>query len=267
MKITALTENTCPAGNFDTEHGLSLYLETGIHKVLFDFGRSSLFAENSKKLGINLSDVDIAILSHGHYDHADGIPAFLEINHKAPIYINEHGFGPHYFKNGRYIGVKKEICVSEELGARTVFTNDYTKLDEGLELFTYNGASAVYETETYGIVKMEEGRLVPDDFSHEQYLLVTEGDKRILISGCSHKGILNIAAWAKPGVLIGGFHFKDVALDEEGCSFLKEAAEALKKFDTMYYTCHCTGKEQYEIMKKYMGEKLSYIACGDTITI
>ena len=48
------------------------------------------------------------------------------------------------------------------------------------------------------------GVAIPDDFRHEQYLLVTEGERRILFSGCSHKGVLNLAAWFEPDIMVGG---------------------------------------------------------------
>lgn len=69
MKIYSLVENTTNNDEFLDEHGLNLYIETNNHKILFDFGQSDCFIENAKKLGVNLQDVDIAILSHGHYEH------------------------------------------------------------------------------------------------------------------------------------------------------------------------------------------------------
>ena len=65
MKITALLENKTNREDMLTEHGLSLYIETEKHKILFDMGQSDLFAKNAAALGIDLSSVDIAVLSHG----------------------------------------------------------------------------------------------------------------------------------------------------------------------------------------------------------
>ena len=86
--------------------------------------------------------------------------------------------------------------------------------------------------------------------------------KKVLISGCSHKGVLNITNWFVPDVLIGGFHFSKLPLDDK----LAEYADYLNKFKTVFYTCHCTGVEQYEFMKKYM-ENLNYISTGDSVEI
>ena len=72
MIIKVLSENTAASDEFGCEHGLSLYVETGKHRLLFDTGASDLFAKNAARLGVELSAVDTAVLSHGHYDHGGG---------------------------------------------------------------------------------------------------------------------------------------------------------------------------------------------------
>ena len=54
MRITTLAENTSVSDNFSAEHGLSLYIETDKHNILFDMGQTELFSENAEKLGIDL---------------------------------------------------------------------------------------------------------------------------------------------------------------------------------------------------------------------
>ena len=73
MKLCTLLENTACRNDLTAEHGLSLYMETGNHKILFDMGQSDAFAANAHKLHIDLTQVDTAILSHGHYDHSGGL--------------------------------------------------------------------------------------------------------------------------------------------------------------------------------------------------
>ena len=101
MKITALVENTVSEEQAERlglgrEHGLSLYIEACGHRILFDMGQSGLFARNAAALGVDLAAVDLAVLSHGHYDHGGGLARFLELNGAAPVYLNEHAFEPHY---------------------------------------------------------------------------------------------------------------------------------------------------------------------------
>lgn len=78
MKITTLIENAHASGNLISEHGLSLYIETKKHKILFDTGQSNAFILNAEKLNIDLKQVDIVIISHGHYDHIGGLIHFFE---------------------------------------------------------------------------------------------------------------------------------------------------------------------------------------------
>ena len=109
---------------------------------------------------------------------------------------------------------------------------------------------------------VKDGRLLPDDFRHEQYLLAEENGKRILFSGCSHKGILNIEDWFRPDVLIGGFHFSKLPADDTLAGY----ARKLDFYETAYYTCHCTGEPQYAFMKKNM-RNLHYISTGEILEI
>jgi 7,8-dihydropterin-6-yl-methyl-4-(beta-D-ribofuranosyl)aminobenzene 5'-phosphate synthase len=69
MLIKTLVENTAISKDFGSEHGLSLYIETKKHKILFDVGASGLFLQNAKRLGVNIVDVDFLVISHGHCDH------------------------------------------------------------------------------------------------------------------------------------------------------------------------------------------------------
>ena len=86
MKISVLIENTAPE-NLKAEWGLSLLIEHGGKKYLLDAGASPAFIENAQALGLSLSDVDAAVLSHAHFDHSDGLDAFCDLNDCAPIYI------------------------------------------------------------------------------------------------------------------------------------------------------------------------------------
>ncbi len=257
MKITVLVENISEKENIISQHGLSLYIETENHKILFDMGQSDLFEQNARKLDIDLSDVDIAIISHGHYDHGGGLERFLEINNKAPVYISKYAFRPHY--NGeKYIG----LDITLKANNRLVFTDDVFEIDNGLVLQHCNSNTKKFKLGSFGLDMIENETVLPDDFRHEQYLEIKENGKTVLISGCSHKGILNIASWFDADVIIGGFHFSKLPLDET----LEQYAKYLNDFDTDFYTCHCTGTDQFDFMKKHMN-RLFYLSSGQRIEI
>ncbi|MEE1263220.1 MBL fold metallo-hydrolase [Ruminococcus sp.] len=254
MKITALTENTAACG-LPVEHGLSLFIEQDGRALLFDMGQTDLFAQNAARLGVDLAAVDIAVLSHGHYDHGGGLRRFLELNQKAPVYLSRHAFEPH-FNGERYIGLDVSLRDSDRL----IFTDGVTKIADGITLYSCSDREKVLDLGSFGLNMKQDGKLVPDDFRHEHYLLLEENGKRVLISGCSHRGIINIMEWFKPDVLIGGFHFNKLPLD----GALRSYAETLASYDTDYYTCHCTGVEQFEYMKRFM-PRLNYLSTGGRV--
>lgn len=258
LKIIVLAENTSEYKNLGCEHGLSLYIETAKHRILFDTGQSELFSINAKKLGVDLSKVDIAILSHGHYDHGGGLKNFLNINKTAPVYINKNAFGAFYNGAEKYIGLCDELKKADRL----IITDDMVVIDDELSLSTCNSRPKFYDLGSFGLNKLVDGKFIPDDFLHEQYLYINDNNKKVLISGCSHKGILNIVNWFDVDVIIGGFHFSKLPLDEK----LKEYANYLSGFKTEFYTCHCTGLEQYEFMKQYL-DNLDYLSTGKTFII
>lgn len=258
MKITVLVENTSLNKDFRPEHGLSLYIETEHHKILFDMGQTSLFADNAKKLGIHLEDVDIAILSHGHYDHGGGLRRFLEINQKAPVYLSPYAFEAHFHGPEKYIGLDASLAESQRL----ICTGDTFSPTPNLTLYSCNHRRKSFELGSFGLSVKQKDTFLPDDFRHEQYLLIEENHKRVLFSGCSHKGILNIAGWFEPDVLVGGFHFSKLPADETLAGY----ARYLGGFPTAYYTCHCTGTAQFEFMKSYI-DNLYYFSTGQSIVL
>ena len=86
MRVTTLIENDEPEsrGDLTAEFGLSLLIETETATVLFDTGATGAFADNAAALGIDLGAVDLAVLSHHHFDHGGGLPRFFDAHPKAP---------------------------------------------------------------------------------------------------------------------------------------------------------------------------------------
>lgn len=263
MKVTALMENTTCCEDFTCEHGLSLYIETGNHRILFDAGQTGAFADNAEKLGIDLAKVDIAILSHGHYDHGGGLKRFLECNQTAPVYLRRDAFMPHFNAAQKYIGLDMELMDS----GRLILTENCLTIAEGITLYSCNDRLRPYPTDSFGLSVRENGRIKPDDFRHEQYLLIEENGRKVCFSGCSHKGILNISQWFQPDVLVGGFHFMKLDTQGEGAKLLSEAAHCLLRHPTVYYTGHCTGEAQFAFIKQIMGEHLQKISTGSVFCV
>ena len=264
MKITALVENRSNCDLIPV-HGLSLYIETERHKLLFDLGPDNTLLKNAEKRGIDLGQVDTVIISHGHFDHGGALAAFLEINHTAKVYIQRRAFEKHYSKS---LGVVKvSVGLDRKLAEHpqvTLVDGEY-RIDEELLLFTVSDTSRFRSTANDTLYD-EQG---PDGFAHEQDLLIF-GERNVLVMGCGHCGIVNILERAKryePKVCIGGYHLMVPAakrsVPEE---ILAGIAGELAGYDMDFYTCHCTGEEAFQ----YLAERVPrtrYLACGDVLTI
>lgn len=263
MRICVLMENSALNSRFACEHGLSLYIEAAGKKILFDAGQTTAFADNAALMGVDLSAVDFAVLSHGHYDHSGGLAHFLEINDHAPVYVHRRAFEPHYHGEERYIGVDPALAHH----SRVVLTDDAFVLSDSLSLCTCAGLPAPHPASVKGMMTKTENGFEIDTFPHEQYLVIEENGKRVVISGCSHKGVLNIVSWLSPDILVGGFHF--MKLDPEGGdhAFLESAAASLLASGCCYYTGHCTGEPAFAFLKARMGDRLHAIPAGAEIVL
>jgi len=141
------------------------------------------------------------------------------------------------------------------------FVGDHLTLSETLSLHCCEKFPQPYFTDPYGMQVKRKNALEPDDFRHELYLLIREGERRIIVSGCSHKGVLNIKTWFAPDVFIGGFHLMRLDPEKEATRLKFTAMELLQK-ETVYYTGHCTGDAQYGVLKAHMGDRLQRLAAG-----
>ena len=260
MKITTLMENTTISPELTAEHGLSLFVQTEGTRFLFDAGQSGAFADNARKLGIDLKTADFAVLSHGHYDHGGGMMRFLECNRRAKIYVNQNAFEAYHNGTEKYIGLDHRLRSVHRL----VRTGDTHTIAPGLTLHSCNGLPRPVPTDPFGLTEQVGQFFLPDDFRHEHYLLVQEAGKRVLFSGCSHKGILNILSWFRPDVLVGGFHFKSLDPDSQQ---LRAWGEAMANYDTVFYTGHCTGEKQFAVLKSILGDRLHAISTGTVVEI
>lgn len=265
MIIKVLVENSTKDPCLQAEHGLSLYMECGPHRILFDMGQTDAFRKNAEKMGVDLTKVDCAVLSHGHYDHGGGLRAFLQVNDHAPIYVHKRAFEPHYHGAQKYIGLPSSLQGHPQLHE----TDGILSIADGITLYGGTLGPCRHPVEPYGLSRMENGELIPDDFAHEQYLKIEENGQTVVISGCSHRGILNIMDWLHPDILIGGFHF--VKLNPESkpdAAVLDEAARELTDYHAVYYTGHCTGTPAFSYLQAHMpSASLHALHTGQTISL
>ena len=264
-KVTVIVDNIAGEG-IAGEWGLSILVEHENKKILVDVGASELFANNMEQLGIDIRGVDYAVLSHAHYDHANGMPRFFKENSKAKFYLRENTGENCYFKKFifyKYIGIPKHILMdySERI---EIVSGDY-KLMKGVYLIPHktNGLEAIgkremmYRRTSYG--------WKPDDFSHEQSLVVDTDKGLVIINCCSHGGTVNIINEVGETFpdkhiygLIGGFHLFNKS-DEE----IRDVAKKIQNTGIDFVcTGHCTKGRAYKIMKEELGDKLEQLKVG-----
>lgn len=273
MRIFVLIENTAVSPAYSVCHGLSLFIKTAEHRILFDTGANGSYIKNASLLGVDLASADTAIISHGHYDHGGGIRDFFSVNDKAPVYIHEKAFGGYYsapVKGGvpeKYIGIDPEL----EGHPRFVGLDEDYRISESLFLFTGVSQKKLPVRSNNLLFKASTGgTFVKDDFVHEMNLIIEENGVHTLVCGCAHNGIINIIEHCTeiigktPDHVIGGFHLRH---ETPGSPFLDDMADALRSSGVgSFHTCHCTGEPQFEYLRDRV-ENLSYIRTGSVFDL
>lgn len=279
LKITVLIENTTES-ELKCEHGLSLYIEYKDKKLLLDAGSSELFAENARALGIDLSEVDLAFLSHGHYDHSGGFLKFTELNRTAPVYAMEGVTGEYYSTSGgtlHGIGIPGEVM--NALKTRFAFVTEVTKVAEGITLVPHSTEGLGQIGERAGLYYKKGGEMMPDDFAHEMSLVLECENGLVILNSCSHGGVQNIVEEVKAVfpdkrvyAYVGGLHMKGQKDGVEICAFTEEEIQELTDYIQqigmeILYTGHCTGAPAMLLLKEKLGAGVLAMTSGEVYNI
>ena len=270
MKTTILVDNDAQEG-LGCEWGFSALIETDGATILLDSGASGLFAQNAQALGIDLADVDYCVLSHAHFDHADGFGDFFAINDHAPLLIQsacEETCWSDAKGDMKYIGIQRGLLEQQALRIERV--DGTLQFAPGAWLLGHDteGLEAIGERE-HLYLKTDDG-LVGDGFDHEQSLIIETPEGLVIFNSCAHGGIetiINEARAAFPGkpirALVGGLHL-----------FLREDDEVHALAQTIrelgidkIYTGHCTGEHALEILQEELPDIVEATYAGQVFEL
>jgi len=275
LKITTLSENTAGLDNLLGERGLSILVETDEANILFDTGRSISASHNAELLGIDLSQIDKIVLSHGHYDHTGGLRQILRRMRKRIEIIAhpdiwavkyEHREG----QEDRYIGIPFHRQTLESLGARFKLTTKPVRIT--VNIMTTGEIPMVTdyeEIEPYLLVK-EGNRFKPDKLLDDQALIINTEPGLVVILGCAHRGIINTLYHARQltGVktiytVLGGCHLMDATEERVWLTIA-----ALKELGVQRLgVSHCTGLPASAIMAQEFGDRFFFNNAGTRISL
>jgi len=246
LRITTLVENTAGSRVLLGEHGLSLWIETGDKRVLFDTGQGACLGNNARRLGIDLGSADAIVLSHGHYDHTGGLDVALAGDEPKTMYAHPAAFEPKFAVAGgaaRYIGTSPEHITKVRRDAELIEVSGPTELGEGLWLTGPVPRTTDFE-DTGGPFFTDREGLTPDELVDDQAAFVQTPSGTVVILGCAHSGVINTLRYVRTltdqgpiHMVLGGMH-----LVNAGRKRMDRTIDELRDLDVRrLLACHCTG--------------------------
>lgn len=271
LQITAIMDNKL-TGRKDLlcEHGLSLHLACRGKEILFDCGSSERMLYNAKKLGIALEGLDGVVLSHAHYDHAGGFRYLAEQYPVRRVYTGPGFFEPKYAKSD---SCYKNLCAGfdrEFLMARGIAYSIVERVAEILPgVYAISGFPRREPAQTIParFLRLTERGLIPDDFRDEVCLAVETMEGLVLLVGCAHPGILNMARHVSAllgspiRAVFGGTH-----LAEADTPRIQRTVEALQDMGVkLLGLSHCSGECAQAVIREREGITGCYLGPGDCV--
>lgn len=279
MIVKVLMENT-ECNGLESEHGLCLYVEYKDKKYLIDSGASGSFVTNADEMGVDLNKIDAAFLSHAHYDHSGGYPAFFERNNHAKVYLQKASQNRYYYKIAgpikKYIGIPKGML--DDYADRFEFVDGEAVLNNGVHIVPHSSDGILERAKHTHMCVVINDETQFDDFKHEQTVVFEEEDGLVCFNSCSHSGVDIVIEEVKRAfpnkkikAYIGGFHMMGMS-GVNSCSYkeeeVKEIATKLKaSSDAVFFSGHCTGLIAYKWLEDILGDRLVALCPGKEIEI
>ena len=269
IKISILCEDQAKMGYMDkiflAQHGFSAFIEAE-KNILFDTGSTDVFIYNADFLGIDLNDTDMIVLSHGHWDHTNGLKALHAKGIKKKLLIHPGAFIDRRKASGEFNGI---IYKQEEMAGKydLMLSREPYQITDNIYFLGEIPRVNDFEAQKTTFFYMDKGEKLQDFVMDDSALAVKTEKGLVVVSGCSHAGICNIVEYArhvtnqqKLHIVMGGFHLlgDQVQLNKTIDYFLKNRVDYL-------YPMHCT--DLPSLSKFYETFGIKKLCAGDTIEI
>jgi len=270
FSITTLVENSVPQGTMGLlgEHGQSFYVEAGKKKILFDTGQGLALLNNARHLGIDLKNIDVVILSHGHDDHSGGLKLLAGLGTGFTLIAHPSVFLKKYVTSEDRM-LSRSIPVDAELlkrsGIRLRLAEHSVEIASGVFSTGEIPMESGFETIEPGFFTRIDGTLQADLVPDDQALVLDAQKGPVVLLGCTHRGLINtlthvrkLTGTGKMHAIIGGLHLGK-ASDEK----LTAIVEALREFDIdRIGVGHCTGIRAAKRLMDAFGDRVFFNGVG-----
>jgi 7,8-dihydropterin-6-yl-methyl-4-(beta-D-ribofuranosyl)aminobenzene 5'-phosphate synthase len=249
VKITVLV-NDYSNCSLPAEHGLCLHVEYNGKQILIDSGQGATFLQNAKRMGIDASKINFAILTHGHYDHANGM-RYLD---NPTVFTHQNSFKQRYrlLESGfEFNGVS-----FSSYAVKCVFNSDFCEIDKGV----YLSGTVPTPNAVLGHNFFEQDKITPDALDDEQIVVFEASGGLVVIASCTHFGVENMTDFLRARfpnkrvvALFAGLHISKLH-DKE----LSRVIDYLAQCDLYQkiYALHCTGEKAGRIIEQQLNGKL-----------
>jgi len=275
VKLTTLSENTAGRVGLLAEWGLSVLVEVDGYKVLLDTGLGISTFYNAAVMGIDLSQIDKIVLSHGHRDHTGGLRHVLQASRKQMDIIAHPDiwtskYSRTFGKQEQYAGIPHAREALEDLGARFKLTQEPVWVADNIVTTGEIPLQTEYEKIDAELYVKEDEQLVPDPLKDDLALIIKSPDGLVVVLGCGHRGIMNTLHRAREltGVdhirmVIGGTHLIQASRERLDLTIVELRELGVERLGIS----HCTGLPAASVLFQEFGDSFFFNNAGRVVTI